>query len=457
MGIAEKMDAVKVLTRDLLTDEELELVREAVLADFIGRQRVKETVARVVSDNSAPHAARVKAAFVIWLTGGQSPEKVLEEHFQNSEIAATLYIRILLSSDELDKAQKALNQVLGRKGGSIRLRLLRVELAIRKKNFSAAQEELSALAPGFPPLGPRTTPDADPARLDRANFLFLQGYLKEQEGLAKDAVNFYEEALKFDEDHLQAHFRLAYLLDLYGDDEDAIYHYEEARRIRPLHLGVLMNLGVLYEDMGRYGKAIACYQTILDADPSHDRALLFLKDAEAAQTMVYDEEQKREHDRLAQILGTPISDFELSVRSRNCLAKMQITTLGDLSQKSELELLSYKNFGETSLREIKQLLAAKGLSLGMSREQLIGKKRPGIDKEILEKNKDKQDILRLPVSQLDLSARPRACLEKAHITNIGELISKTPEELLSVKNFGQVSLNEIRQKLVKYGLTLKEP
>jgi DNA-directed RNA polymerase subunit alpha len=135
---------------------------------------------------------------------------------------------------------------------------------------------------------------------------------------------------------------------------------------------------------------------------------------------------------------------------------MQITTLGELSQKTELELLSYKNFGETSLREIKQLLGSKSLSLGMSKEQLAAKRRPEIDKEILEKNKDKQDVLRLPVSQLELSARPRACLEKAHITTIGELISKTPEELLSVKNFGQVSLNEIRQKLAKYGLSLKE-
>jgi DNA-directed RNA polymerase subunit alpha len=456
MQVTEKTESLAILTRNLLTDEELELVREAVLGDFAGRQRIKETIARILSDDSSSHAARVKAAFVMWLIGGQNPEKVLEEHFQDSEIAAALYIRILLSSDALDKAQKALNQVLPKKGGPVRLRLLRAELAIRNKELSAAQEELSALAPSFPPLAPQTAPDADPVRLDRANFLFLQGYLKEQEALAKDAIPLYEEALKFDKNHLQSHFRLAYNLDLYGDDEGAIHHYEEARRIRPLYLSVLMNLGVLYEDMGRYVKAIPCYQTVLDADPSHERASLFLKDAEASQTMVYDEEQKREQDKLTQILSTPISDFELSVRSRNCLAKMQITTLGELSQKTELELLSYKNFGETSLREIKQLLGSKSLSLGMSKEQLAAKRRPEIDKEILEKNKDKQDVLRLPVSQLELSARPRACLEKAHITTIGELISKTPEELLSVKNFGQVSLNEIRQKLAKYGLSLKE-
>jgi DNA-directed RNA polymerase subunit alpha len=136
---------------------------------------------------------------------------------------------------------------------------------------------------------------------------------------------------------------------------------------------------------------------------------------------------------------------------------MQITNLGELCQKTEMELLSYKNFGETSLREIKQLLGSKGLSLGMTREQLIAKRRQDIDRDVLEKNKDKQDIFRMPVSELALSARPRARLEKAHITTIGELVSRTPEELLGMKNFGQVSLNEIRQKLANYGLTLKEP
>ena len=56
----------------------------------------------------------------------------------------------------------------------------------------------------------------------------------------------------------------------------------------------------------------------------------------------------------------PITDFELSVRSRNCLKKMNIRSLGDLLKTTEQELLSYKNFGETSLNEIKALLDAKG-------------------------------------------------------------------------------------------------
>src|SRR6185437_4893571 len=68
----------------------------------------------------------------------------------------------------------------------------------------------------------------------------------------------------------------------------------------------------------------------------------------------------------------PITDFELSVRSRNCLKKMNIRSLGDLLKTSEAELLSYKNFGETSLNEIKALLAQKGLRLGQAAEDKSG-------------------------------------------------------------------------------------
>ena len=67
---------------------------------------------------------------------------------------------------------------------------------------------------------------------------------------------------------------------------------------------------------------------------------------------------------MGQVLSIPVTDFELSVRSRNCLQKMGIMTLGDLCRCTEQELLASKNFGETSLIEIKEMLASKGLRLG---------------------------------------------------------------------------------------------
>ena len=127
----------------------------------------------------------------------------------------------------------------------------------------------------------------------------------------------------------------------------------------------MMNLGILYEDLGRDQEAASCYDSIVKASPTDERARLYLSDAIAGMDMYYDEDLERKEDRLNQILRTPITDFELSVRARNCLNKMNILTLGDLVKQTEAELLAYKNFGETSLNEIKEILGTMGLSLGM--------------------------------------------------------------------------------------------
>jgi len=60
-----------------------------------------------------------------------------------------------------------------------------------------------------------------------------------------------------------------------------------------------------------------------------------------------------------------VDELELSVRSANCLQNANIKTIGDLVQKSEAEMLKTKNFGRKSLKEIKEILAEMGLSLGM--------------------------------------------------------------------------------------------
>ena len=78
----------------------------------------------------------------------------------------------------------------------------------------------------------------------------------------------------------------------------------------------------------------------------------------------YDYESDRRQEQMAQILKIPVNQFELSVRSRNCLEKMGIATLGDLTRITEQALLSSKNFGETSLVEIREMLSNKGLSIG---------------------------------------------------------------------------------------------
>jgi DNA-directed RNA polymerase subunit alpha len=75
-----------------------------------------------------------------------------------------------------------------------------------------------------------------------------------------------------------------------------------------------------------------------------------------------------EQDRLNDILWRSVDELELSVRSANCLQNANIHYIGDLVQRTEAEMLKTKNFGRKSLKEIKEILAQMGLSLGMKIE-----------------------------------------------------------------------------------------
>jgi DNA-directed RNA polymerase subunit alpha len=63
--------------------------------------------------------------------------------------------------------------------------------------------------------------------------------------------------------------------------------------------------------------------------------------------------------------------------------------------------------------------------------------------------------LDLPIEDLDLSERPRNCLKRAQVNTIGELLEKTEDDLLAITNFGQKSLDEVKEKLDERGLSLR--
>jgi DNA-directed RNA polymerase subunit alpha len=77
------------------------------------------------------------------------------------------------------------------------------------------------------------------------------------------------------------------------------------------------------------------------------------------------EELTPEESALFEKLKIPVSELELSVRSSNCLREANIKTLADLVEKTEPEILSYRNFGKKSLNEVAALLKTMGLSFGM--------------------------------------------------------------------------------------------
>jgi len=294
---------------------------------------------------------------------------------------------------------------------------------------------------------------------DRPAVLYALGTIAESEGDYAQARDHYQSALMHDPEHVDSLFRLAYQHDLSGDDDAAIALYERARRIKPTRVNILLNLGVLYEDRDDYEKAAECYRGVLVQFPEHPRAKSFLRDAESSRSMVVDDDLERTEDRRNQLLRTPISDFELSVRSRNCLAKMNISSLGDLIQRTEAELLSYKNFGETSLQEIKEILGSKGLRLGMRRDEVLvaADVEPIVTlPDIPVEGPDQTEAMNMPISELDLSVRSSKCMSQLNVQTVGELVLLGETELMRVKNFGVTSLQEIKNKLGKLGLQLKK-
>jgi DNA-directed RNA polymerase subunit alpha len=130
---------------------------------------------------------------------------------------------------------------------------------------------------------------------------------------------------------------------------------------------------------------------------------------------------------------------------------MGIRTLGDLTRVSEQTLLSSKNFGETSLVEIKEMLSVKGLHLGQYPESRQAE--PPVDTSGM--TPEQQMLLDRPISDLNLSVRARKCMVRLQLNTIGELIRKTGDDLLECKNFGVTSLTEVREKLTELGLKLR--
>jgi len=257
-----------------------------------------------------------------------------------------------------------------------------------------------------------------------ADVLYARGRVAEVQGEYGRAIEHFEAALEREPEHTRSLFRLALNCDLNGEDDRARELYERCVNLQPTYVGALINLGVLCEDHGDYERAINCYKRVLAIEPTHKQAQLYLKDAESSLTMYVDVSKPQRLRTMDEIFGltegdleesgmTPApaardnaaddrevqdllaryqatgartgraisaleagedipvqerlnmsaEELELTTRSRKCLERLGVTTVGQLIQLSTKQLLAVPNFGATSLKEIETKLGALGLSL----------------------------------------------------------------------------------------------
>jgi DNA-directed RNA polymerase subunit alpha len=417
------------------TIEELEAARAQVLGDNETYRGFEAAFYASASGEPADASGILRTAVGRYLLGQETRAFELLQGV-GGELPAYVRARILIGRGDFQRALREIAPVLEKRPGCLHARLVRVEALAQLGDVAALEPEARDFQKQF-----GDTPHAT----------YVQGLLREAEGEYEEAVRRWQQTLAVGESHPGALFRLAYHESLRGDPETAIDLYERLCNQKPAPIGALLNLGLLFEDDEEYQLAQSCYQRILDFDPAHPRARLYLADVSASASQYYDEEKKRNEDKHAAVLNIPVTDFELSVRSRNCLANMNVRTLGDLISLSEQELLAFKNFGETSLTEIKQILTQKGLRLGMiapKPDSLVGLRA-------LEKV-DPSSAVHKPVAELDLSVRSRRALDTLGVRTLGEVANLTEPQLLACKNFGQTSLMEIRKKLETYGLALRK-
>ncbi len=288
--------------------------------------------------------------------------------------------------------------------------------------------------------------------VSRAEYSYQMGGILWDRGDTFGAVEYFERAIDMDSHHTRALFSLANINCQYGNDDEAVALYERSLSKPPMFLNALLNLGLLYEDRERYSQAAFCFRRAIEVDPTNKRARLYFKDIEAAQDMFFDEDAVRQDNQVQHLLARPISDFELSVRSRNCLDHLGLQTLGDLVNVSEQDLLKGRNFGETSLKEVRALLEANGLKVGQGLLQPTSAESFDLPANL---TPEAEAAVNQPIGDLNLSVRARKCMSRLNVNTIGELVRRSADDLLGIRNFGVTSLNEIRQRLTDFGLRLR--
>jgi DNA-directed RNA polymerase alpha subunit len=181
-----------------------------------------------------------------------------------------------------------------------------------------------------------------------------------------------------------------------------------------------------------------------------------------------------------------LEHLDLSTRTRNCLFRAKITTVGELAARTDADILRIQNAGRKTVKEVREVLGALGLKLhGDARltaarnlkliaelqahtplvsqretnrialESLRPDGRQLNSVPVTTEKFSVLDLMSVDLERLDLSVRTRNCLFRAEIKTIGELTEYTGADILRIQHAGQKTLREVREILGALGLKLQ--
>jgi DNA-directed RNA polymerase subunit alpha len=120
--------------------------------------------------------------------------------------------------------------------------------------------------------------------------------------------------------------------------------------------------------------------------------------------------------------------------------------------KLTLEIWTNKTISPDQAASVAARILTEHLSLFVGLTEVI----PPVELKPEKDEDGKSKVLDMPIEELDLSVRSYNCLKRAGINTVGELVNKTDEEMMKVRNLGKKSLEEVKQKLGALGLSLRE-
>ncbi|MBQ6419490.1 MAG: DNA-directed RNA polymerase subunit alpha [Clostridia bacterium] len=142
---------------------------------------------------------------------------------------------------------------------------------------------------------------------------------------------------------------------------------------------------------------------------------------------------------------TPVSKVNYTVEN---------TRVGDITDYDKLTLEVWTN-GTLSAKDAVSL-AAKILNEHLNLFVDLSEETGGVEIMVVKDNDSNKQTLEMTVEELDLSVRSFNCLKRANIHKVGDLIERSEDEMMKVRNLGKKSLDEVIQKLAQFGLSLRK-